>query len=75
DPRTLDGLIATVRFTETSPGHFDAVSMPILVCDEVASRVVYAPFVALADPATPTELRPELQQCIDRSTHVVADLH
>ncbi|MEO5899258.1 MAG: CapA family protein, partial [Ilumatobacteraceae bacterium] len=42
DPRTLDGLIATVRFTETSPGHFDAVSMPILVCDEVASRVVYA---------------------------------
>jgi hypothetical protein len=38
DPRTSDGLLAVVRFTETSPGEFTAASRPVLLCDERSSR-------------------------------------
>jgi poly-gamma-glutamate synthesis protein (capsule biosynthesis protein) len=38
DPRTSDGLLAVVRFTETSPGEFTAASRPVLLCNERSSR-------------------------------------
>jgi hypothetical protein len=75
DPRTLDGLIADVRFTETSPGLFTGESWPILVCVDPATRVVHAPVTELADPATPAARRPTLQACIDRTLAEVPDLH
>jgi hypothetical protein len=38
DPRASDGLLAVVRFTETSPGEFTAASRPVLLCNERSSR-------------------------------------
>ena len=74
DPRALDGLLASVRFTETSAGTFTATSSPVLVCNEVAARTVRAPVTQLADPATPPALAREMQSCIGRSLGTVPDL-
>jgi hypothetical protein len=74
DPRALDGLLASVRFTETSPGRFSATSWPVLVCNEVVARTVRAPVTQLADPATSPSLAREMQGCIDRTIGVVPDL-
>ena len=76
DPRTSDGLLAVVRFTETSPGQFTAVSQPVLLCNERSSRTVYAPVSALAraeaagqplDPGLDTQLR----ACLARGREMV----
>jgi poly-gamma-glutamate capsule biosynthesis protein CapA/YwtB (metallophosphatase superfamily) len=70
DTRTLDGLLATVRFTEVEPGRFIADSRPVLVCNERSTRVVYAPFTTLLDPTIDPDLRSQLEQCIERSLAV-----
>lgn len=75
DPRTLDELAATARFTETSPGVFAVVPWPVLLCNEPLTRLVYAPMTTLADPALSPGVHAELQACIDRTTPLVADLH
>jgi poly-gamma-glutamate synthesis protein (capsule biosynthesis protein) len=78
DPRSSDGLLAAVRFTETAPGEFTAVSLPVLLCNERASRTVYAPVSELAraeatgrplDPGLDTQLR----ACLARGRAVVPD--
>jgi hypothetical protein len=78
DPRSSDGLLAVVRFTETAPGVFTAVSRPVLLCNERASRTVYAPLSELAragatgvplDPSLDTQLR----ACLARGQAVIPD--
>ena len=48
DLRTLDGLAASARFTESSPGVFTIEPWTILLCLDPASRTVYAPIADLA---------------------------
>jgi poly-gamma-glutamate capsule biosynthesis protein CapA/YwtB (metallophosphatase superfamily) len=74
DMRTLDGLIATARFVETSPGQFTVTPIPVLICDEHTSRTVYPVITTLADPTISAALRDQLQQCLARSVDVVATL-
>ncbi len=77
DLRSLDGLLARVRFREMAPGSFVAVPEHVLICNERASRTVHAPVATLADPgraaSLPSRLRSELQACINRSRPVVPD--
>lgn len=70
DLRTLDGLLATARFTEVAPGRFEVAPEPVLVCLDPASRVVW-PAAALDDPATPAPIRTMLAACRARSQQVV----
>jgi hypothetical protein len=74
DERTADGLIATARFTETSPGTFEVTPVPVLICDEHTSRTVYPVIGTLAKPSISVALRNQLDQCLARSAPVVADL-
>lgn len=73
DQRTLDGLLATARFTEVAPGRFDVEASPLLVCLDPATRIVW-PAAGLADPSTPAIVRPVLQACLDRSRQVIPTL-
>jgi len=74
DPRTLDGLIASARFTETSPSHFETDPAAVLLCDEHASRTVYPVTRTLADRTISADLRTQLEQCVARSLPVVPNL-
>jgi poly-gamma-glutamate synthesis protein (capsule biosynthesis protein) len=79
DPRTLDGLLASVRFTETSPGVFDAKAWTVLICNELDSRTIHAPISELANAARAGALSPQqrvqLQACIDRTKTLEPDIH
>ena len=75
DQRTLDGLIAGVRFTETTPGRFEPEVWTTLICGERWGRTVWAPLGALAVPELPPELRQQLEACVARSVGVVPDIH
>jgi poly-gamma-glutamate synthesis protein (capsule biosynthesis protein) len=75
DPRTLDELAASARFTETSPGVFSVELWPVLLCNETFTRAVYAPITALADPSLSPVVHAELRDCIVRSLSVITDLH
>lgn len=74
DPRTLDGLIAAVRFVETAPGDFRADPAAIVICNEIRSRTVRAPILEFADPdraaQLPDWLRAELDACVRRTVAV-----
>lgn len=73
DPRTLDGLLAAVRFTERPDGSFDADAAPVLLCQMLHSRAVhpgYAPTVVPIDDRTLAGL----ESCRERSAAVVAGL-
>ena len=71
DPRLLDGLMATVRFTEVSPGEFAATTVPIAVCTDPASKHVYAPAISADDSTLPAALRSGLAACLARTQQVV----
>lgn len=43
DPRTLEELAATARFTETAPGVFGVETWPVLLCNDPFTRKVYTP--------------------------------
>lgn len=74
DPRSLDGLLAAVHFVETAPGAFRADPVALLICNEIRSRTVRAPFLELGDPeraaALPDWLRQEMEGCIRRTLAV-----
>jgi hypothetical protein len=72
DRRTLDGLAATARFTETSPGVFDVQPWPVLLCNDPFTRAVYAP---LSDPSIPVGARSISADCVARTLPLVPDLH
>ncbi|MGD9701914.1 MAG: CapA family protein [Acidimicrobiia bacterium] len=78
DPRTLDGLLARVRFTETASGRFTAEPEPIAICNERRTRTVYPPVAALAADAAlqhlPDQLRGELHACADRISAIVGEI-
>ncbi len=74
DARTLDGLLAAVRFTERTDGRFAADAGPVLTCQMVDGRVVHPGVAAVADPAAPTAVRSAARRCIDRSAPVVPGL-
>jgi Bacterial capsule synthesis protein PGA_cap len=74
DLRTLDGLAAAARFTESSSGAFTVDPWPVLLCNEPITRTIYAPSAALGQPLPPI-VRSELEACIQRSALVVAGLH
>jgi poly-gamma-glutamate synthesis protein (capsule biosynthesis protein) len=74
DLRSLDGLIAAVRFTEGPDGSFTAEAAPVLTCQDVGSRVVHQGLSVLADPSSPPTLRGMAAACHARSWPVVADL-
>jgi hypothetical protein len=74
DLRTLDGLAATARFTETTSGSFTVEPWPVLLCIEPFTRTVYAPMTALAGQL-PLLVRSELEACVGRSTPVVPVVH
>ncbi len=72
DPHTLDGLAASARFTETSPGVFTVDPWPVLLCNEPSTRTIYAP---IASPPEQPALRANTDACVRRSLAVVPDLH
>ncbi len=74
DLRTLDGIAAGARFTETVSGSFTVEPWPVLLCVEPFTRLVYAPLSAPAG-ALPPLVRSEMDQCIQRSMAVVPTLH
>lgn len=73
DLRTLDGLLASVRFTERADGSFDAVADPVLLCQMVTGRVVYPGFAESAVPVPDGAVAP-IEACRRRSVPVVAGL-
>jgi hypothetical protein len=75
DPRSLDGLFATARFTELPDGGFAHQPWTVLICNEAMARTVRAPATELSDPTTPAWLRAEMQACLDRTTRVVGPVN
>lgn len=73
DERTLDGLLATVRFTETSPGVFTAEARTIAICNEREGRVIHAPGVELRNPDLDPALQSQLYNCLARIRATVPD--
>ena len=73
DLRTLDGLMAAIRFNEQADGSFVAVAEPLLLCQMLAGRVVYPGFAPSATPISDA-VAGSIQACRDRSVHVVAGL-
>lgn len=74
DPRTLDGLLAAVRFTERPEGGFRAEAFPVLLCEMTDSRVVHPGIAAATAPGTPAADRDDIAACIARSAPVVPGL-
>ena len=74
DPRTLDGLMATVRFTQQGDGSWTTEPWTVLLCNVVGGRLVYPGVTTLADPTIPETLRAQLEACVARSSAVVSDL-
>lgn len=71
DERTLDGLLASVRFTETSvPGVFSADAWAGVLCSDRDARTVYPATITLEHPLTPPGLRDRLVACIMRTREV-----
>jgi poly-gamma-glutamate capsule biosynthesis protein CapA/YwtB (metallophosphatase superfamily) len=71
DERTLDGLLATVRFTESStPGVFNADPWTAVLCNDPDTRTVYPATITLEHAWTPPELREQLVACIMRTREV-----
>lgn len=79
DQRTLDGLLATARFTETSPGVFHVDPWPVALCTSKIDRTVWPAIVALADPVAVASMSParlaELRACADRTTALMGTVH
>jgi poly-gamma-glutamate synthesis protein (capsule biosynthesis protein) len=73
DLRTLDGLMATVRFLETSSGAWMAQPFTVGVCTDPHTRLVRAARLALSEPGAglTQQTRIELEQCLARTEWVV----
>jgi len=73
DLRTLDGLLASVRFIEQTDGSFASVAEPVLLCQMLAGRVVYPGFAPSATPI-PDSVGASIEACRRRSLPVVDGL-
>lgn len=67
DPRTLDGLMATVRVTERPDGTWATEPDTVLLCNTVSNRFVYPGITAQYDPQLSASLRSQLRACVARS--------
>jgi poly-gamma-glutamate capsule biosynthesis protein CapA/YwtB (metallophosphatase superfamily) len=74
DPRTLDGLLATARFTQRSNGTWATTASPVLLCNVPATRVVYPGISWLRRTDLSPALRASLQACRARASAVVRAL-
>ncbi len=74
DPRTLDGLLALVRFSETAGGSWTTEPTTVLICNERATRTVHAPVAELSNPviaaSIPADIQAELLACVLRTRQV-----
>ena len=75
DPRTLDGLLATVRFTEQADGTWLAEPWAVLLCNVTGSRHVYPGVTTLQGSAISATLRSQLQACVNRTVPVEPRVH
>ena len=71
DPRTGDGLLATVEFVDMGDGEFFVDAGSIAICNEYAARTVRAATVDLARADLPASTHAELQACLERTREVV----
>ena len=74
DVRALDGLLATVRFTQQPDGRWSTAAITVLICNERLSRSIYSATRVIADPTASSDLHAQARACLDRSAAVVADL-
>jgi len=72
DPRTLDGLMALVRFTEQPNGSWLVEPWTALLCNALGSRIVYPGITTLATPGISSTLRSQMQACLTRTSAVVS---
>jgi hypothetical protein len=75
DPRTLDGLMANVTFTEQPNGRFATEPWTVLLCNQPFARLVWPGVQALNDTQTPTSVLATLRACVERSSAVVDGLN
>lgn len=75
DPRTGDGLLAFVRFTEQPDGTFRAEPAAVAICNDRIDRTVRPATAELARPNLPASIRADLQACLARTRSVVPDAH
>jgi poly-gamma-glutamate synthesis protein (capsule biosynthesis protein) len=71
DPRTGDGLLAHVRFTEFADGSFLAEPETIAICNERNARTVRPASLSLDAGGLSAALRTELQACLARTRSIV----
>ena len=74
DLRTLDGLMASARFTQRGDGTWATSAAPVLVCTSPTSRVVYPAISWLRRTDVSATLRTQLQACVARASSVVRGL-
>ncbi len=75
DLRTLDGLMAMVRFTQQRDGRWLAEPRTVLLCNALGSRVVYPGISTLGTPGISSTLRSQMQACVNRTSAVVRGLY
>lgn len=73
-PDARDGLLAWAEVAVAADGAVTVTPSAVLLCNQLGSRTVWAGITALADPATPPELLPELAACRARVARIVPDL-
>ena len=73
DPRTSDGLVAFLRFTERADGSFDHEARTIAICNDRIDRTVRAPVTDLARDDLPSSIRNDLAACAARTRALVPD--
>jgi len=71
DPKTSDGVLAHVRFSETVDGDFAAHPDTIAICNDVVDRTVRSATAGLADPNLPSRVHDELRACLARTRALV----
>ncbi|MFZ4719572.1 MAG: CapA family protein [Ilumatobacteraceae bacterium] len=74
DPRTLDGLMPIVRFTQRSNRTWAVDPFTVLLCNTPADRKVYPGLTTLKDPTISSTVRQQLQACVARASKVVPGL-
>lgn len=74
DPRTLDGLLAFVRFTQRADRSWAVEPTTVLLCNTPGDRKVYPGLTTLQDPTISATLRSQLNGCVSRVSKVVSGL-
>lgn len=72
-PAARDGLLAWAEVTVAHNGAATVTPSAVLVCNQQWTRTVW-PATARADPATPADVRPQLEACLARAIPIVPDL-